>query len=102
MYRTYRRRGQRHEYRRVPRDWEWRNFVLVPLLVEALLEEGRRAISRLHWDAESTIRSSVPRRYTRGFDHRLRTFNGKTTRRWIRLRPSIPGEAPPQRDLELW
>ena len=83
MSRTYRRRGQRHEYRWVLRDWKWRNFVLVPLVIEALSEEGRRAIARFHSDAESTIRSSAPRRYTRGFDHRLRTFNVRQLRRWI-------------------
>ena len=40
MSRTYRRRGQRHEYRWVLRDWKRRNFVLVPVLIEARSEEG--------------------------------------------------------------
>ena len=96
MSRTYRRRGQRHGYRWVLRDWKWRNFVLGPVLVEAHSEEGRRAIGRFHSDAELTIRSSAPRRYTRGFDHRLRTFNVRQLRRFdrqSRLRPGIPGEA---------
>ena len=58
MSRTYRRRGQRHEYRWVLRDWKRKNFVLIPVLLEARSEEGRRAIARFHSDAESTVRST--------------------------------------------
>jgi hypothetical protein len=83
MSRTYRRRGQRHEYRWVLRDWKWKNFVLIPALLEARSEEGRRAIARFHSDAESTLRNTAPRRYRRTFDHRLNTFNVRQLRRWI-------------------
>lgn len=83
MSRTYRRRSQRHEYRWVLRDWEWRDFVLVPVLVDARSKEGRRAIARFHSDAESTVSSSAPRWYRRVFDHRLCTLNSRELRRWL-------------------
>jgi len=63
MSRTYRRRGQRHEYRWVLRDWKWSNHA--------------------HSDAERTIQSGPPRRYRRVFDHRLRTLNFSQFRRWL-------------------
>jgi len=75
MSRTYRRRGQRHEYRWVLRDWKWSNFVLVPVPIDARSKEGRCAIARFHSDAESTLRSAAPRWYRRIYDHRLRTLN---------------------------
>jgi len=83
MSRTYRRRGQRHEYRWVLRDWKWWNSTLVPFLIDARSKEGRRAIARFHSDAEFTIRSGAPRRYRRIFDHRLRTLNNRELRRWL-------------------
>jgi len=83
MSRTYRRRGQTHEYRWVLRDrsdatpW-WANALLDPHS-----REGRRAIARFHSDAEVTMRSSAPRWYRREFDHRLRTLNDRQLRRWL-------------------
>ena len=89
MSRTYRRRGQRHEYRWVLRDCDWINHVLAPVFIDARSKEGRRAIARFQ-DAEWTIRSGPPRRYRRIFDHRLRTLNLREFRRWL----DDPGYAP--------
>jgi hypothetical protein len=83
MSRTYRRRGQRHEYRRVLRDYNCIDCVLVPVFIDARSKEGRRAIARFHSDAERTIRSGPPRRYRRIFDHRLRTLDRRELRRWL-------------------
>ena len=83
MSRTYLRRGQCHEYRWVLRVWKWRNFVLVPVLIEARSQKGQRAIARYHSDAESSVRRSAPHWYRRICDHRLRTFNFRQLRRWI-------------------
>ena len=74
MSRTYRRRGQRHEYRWVLRDWKWSNFVLVPVPIDARSKEGRCAIARFHSDAESTLRNAAPRWYT---------LNCREFRRWF-------------------
>jgi len=61
MSRTYRRRGQTHEYRWVLRD----RSDATPRWAHALLDrhsrEGRRAIARLHSDAEVTMQSGAPR-----------------------------------------
>jgi hypothetical protein len=81
MSRTYRRRGQRHEYSWVLRDYRWINGALVPFLVDARSKEGRRAIARFHSDACWTLRSTAPHRYRRIFDHRLRTLNSRELRR---------------------
>jgi len=83
MSRTYRRRGQRQEYRWVLRDWKWSNCVLVPVLIDARSKEGRRAIARFHSDVESTMRSGAPRWFRRIYDHRLRTLNCREFRHWL-------------------
>jgi hypothetical protein len=83
MSRTYRHRGQRHEYHWVLREWKWWNSVLVSVLLDARSKEGRRAIARFHSDAELTIRRGAPRWYRRIFDHRLRTLNTRELRRWL-------------------
>ena len=72
MSRTYRRRGQRHEYRWVLRDSSWINRVLVPVLIDARSREERRVLARFHSDAESTLRSSAPHWYRRTFQVRHR------------------------------
>lgn len=83
MSRTYRRRGERHEYRWVLREYEWAGGHLVPFQLGAHSEEGRRAIARFHSDAYETLRSSAPRWYRRIFDHRMRTLNARELRRWL-------------------
>lgn len=83
MSRTYRRRGERHEYRWVLTEYEWASYTLVPVLLDARSEDGRKAIARFHSDAHSTIGSPAPRWYRRVFDHRLRTLNSRELRRWL-------------------
>lgn len=83
MSRTYRRRGERHEYRWVLREYEWAGDNLVSVYLEARSPEGRKAIARFHSDAQSTMRSAAPRWYRRTFDHRVRTLNSRELRRWF-------------------
>jgi hypothetical protein len=83
MSRTYRRRGQRHDYDWVLRDSRWVNGVLVPFWIHPRSKEGRRAIARFHSDAFWTLRSTAPRRYRRVFDHCQRTLNTRQLRRWL-------------------
>ena len=83
MSRTYRRRGQRHEYRWVLRDSTWINGFLVPRFIDARSKEGRCAIARFHSDAYWTLRSTAPHWHRRIFDHRLRTLNFRELRRWL-------------------
>ena len=83
MSRTYRRRGQSHEYYWVLRDWD----ATVPFGPRVLFDRhsrgGRLAIARFHSDAEETTRSAAPHWYRRSFDHRLRTANDREYRRWL-------------------
>lgn len=83
MSRTYRRRGERHDYDWVLRDSCWANGTLVTFRIDSRSKEGRRAIARFHSDACETLRSGAPRWYRRIFDHRLRTFNVRQFRRWL-------------------
>lgn len=83
MSRTYRRRGARHDYDWVLRDYRWLDGALVPFLIEPHSKEGRRAIARFHSDACWTLRSTAPRWYRRIFDHQLRTLNTRQLRRWL-------------------
>ncbi len=61
MSRTYRRRGQTHEYRWVLRDRSDATPSWANALFDRHSREGRRAITRFHSDAEVTMRSSAPR-----------------------------------------
>ena len=63
MSRTYRRRGERHEYRRVLRDWSLATTFATSVLLDRRSRDGRRAIARFHSDAEFTMRSAAPRWY---------------------------------------
>src|SRR5439155_26898745 len=83
MSRTYRRRGEQHEYDCVLRDFRWVNGALVPFLIDARSTQGRRAIARFHSDACWTLRSTAPRWYRRIVDHRLRTLNTRQLRHWL-------------------
>ena len=65
MSRTYRRRGQRHEYRWVLRDWKMLPFA-APVLIDRHSPEGRRRIARFHSDAEITMRSTATQQIGRG------------------------------------
>lgn len=83
MSRTYRRRGQRHCYDWVLRDYRCVDGTLIPFLIEARSKEGRRAIARFHSEAHWTLRSTAPRWYRCIFDHQLRTLNARELRRWL-------------------
>lgn len=83
MSRTYRRRGERHDYDWVLRDRRWVDGALVAFLVDPRSKEGRRAIARFHSDACWTLRSTPPRWYRRIFDRRFRTQNTRQLRRWL-------------------
>lgn len=81
MSRTYRRRGQRHEY-----DWVLFDRCLgAPLnaKLDPRSREGQRAIARFHSDREVGLGAAAPRWYRKVFDRRLRTFNNKQLRRWL-------------------
>lgn len=84
MSRTYRRRGQRFEYRWVLRDHSaatptsWARVQL-----DSRSKEGRRAIARFHSDAEFTMRSGAPHWFRRIFKRRLRNANARELRRWL-------------------
>ena len=83
MSRTYRRRGQRHEYRWVLLDSRWSQGVLIAVAIDPRSKEGRRVIARFHSDAELTLGSAAPVWYRRIFDHRLRTLNSREFRHWL-------------------
>ncbi len=59
MSRTYRRRGERHDYAWVLRDYRSFGGALVPFLIDPRSTEGRRAIARFHSDAFWTLRSTA-------------------------------------------
>jgi hypothetical protein len=83
MSRTYRRRGERHEYRWVLYDrsdatpW-WAHGLLDPRS-----KEGRRAIARFHSDAEVTMRSGVPHWFCKIFKRRERNADTRELLRWL-------------------
>ncbi|MGH8737922.1 MAG: hypothetical protein ACREVC_11230 [Burkholderiales bacterium] len=83
MSRTYRRRGQRHDYDFVLRDYCWIDGTLVRFWIDQHSKEGRRALARFHSDAFCTLKSPAPRWYRRIFDHRQRTLNTRQLRRWL-------------------
>ena len=83
MSRTYRRRGERHDYGWVLRDCRWVDGTMVPFHVDARSKEGRRAIARFHSDAYLTLRSTAPCWYRRIFDYRLGIFNARQLCRWL-------------------
>ena len=61
MSRTYRRRGERHEYRWVLRETVFNAGRITHVLIDRHSPEGRRAIARFNSDAEFTMRSPAPR-----------------------------------------
>jgi hypothetical protein len=92
MSRTYRRRGERHDYDWVLRDYRWVGSAPVPFLIDSRSREGRRTIARFHSDACWTFRSTAPRWYRRIFDHRQQTLNRRQLRRWLADPSYDPGE----------
>lgn len=82
MSRTYRRRGQYHEYHWVPYDWSDATPWWAHALLDPRSKEGRRAIARFHSDAEITMRSGVPHWFCRIFKRRQRNANIRELLRW--------------------
>jgi hypothetical protein len=82
MSRTYRRRGERHEYRLVLRDWVFESDYLRAFQIDRRSSEGRRAIARFHSDA-SHHKSGVPHWFRGVFKQRERTSNIRELRRWL-------------------
>jgi len=83
MSRTYRRRGERHEYRWVLREWIFESGGLTPILLDRNSFEGRRAIARFHSDAQFTMKGGVPRWFRRIFKRRQRNANTRQLLRWL-------------------
>jgi len=82
MSRTYRHRGERHEYGRVLREWVFESDCLRPVQIDRHSPEGQRAIARFHSDA-SHHKSGVPHWFRRIFKQRQRTSNARELRRWV-------------------
>jgi len=82
MSRTYRRRGARHEYRRVLRDSIFESDCLRHFLLDARSPEGRRAIARFHSDA-SYPKSGVPYWFRRILKRRQRMSDTRELLHWL-------------------
>jgi len=83
MSRTYRRRGERHEYCWVLREWAFESDCPGPFLMDRRSLEGRRAIARFHSDAGVGLQGGVPHWFRRIFKHRQRTSNACELQRWL-------------------
>jgi hypothetical protein len=83
MSRTYRRRGQTHEYRWVLRDWSDATPWWAHALLDLHSKEGRHAIARFHSDAEFTMRSGVPHWFCKIFKRRQRNADTRELLRWL-------------------
>jgi hypothetical protein len=83
MSRTYRRRGERHEYRWVLREWTFESGHLMRITLDRNSPEGRRAIARFHSDSEVTMKGGAPRWFRRIFKRRQRNANTREWRRWL-------------------
>lgn len=83
MSRTYRRRGERHEYCWVLLDYTIERGDLKRVLLDRRSEEGRRAINRFHSDAQVTMRGGPPHWFRRVFKRRQRNANTRQLLRWF-------------------
>jgi hypothetical protein len=83
MSRTYRRRGERQEYRWVLREWTFESGAFERTMLDRNSPAGRRAIARFHSDAQVTLKGGVPRWFRRIFKRRLRNANTREVLRWL-------------------
>lgn len=83
MARTLRRKGERHEYDWVLRDWESGRPYWHRVQIDPRSKAGRKAIARFHSDKTVTMSGSAPRWYRKVSDHRIRTVNARVLRRWL-------------------
>lgn len=94
MSRTYRRRGERYEYRWVLRDWSAASIFEPPVLLDRRSPAGRRALARFHSDAEFTMKGGAPYWFCRIFKRRQRNANTRQLIRWL----ADPGYDPLMQD----
>ena len=83
MSRTYRRKGERHEYRWVLREWTFELGHLQRIMLDRNSIEGRRAIARFHSEAGNPTKGGVPRWFRRIFKGRQRNTNTREFVRWL-------------------
>jgi hypothetical protein len=70
MSRTYRRRGERHQYHVVLRDWLFESGYPKFVVIDRYSKEGRRLVARFHSDGGVTMKSGVPAK-RRGMPFRI-------------------------------
>ena len=102
MSRTYRRRGELHEYRWVLREWIYESDGLNPVLLDRDSAEARRAIARFHSDAQVTMEGGVPRWFRRIFKRRQRNANTRQLLRWLADRGYDPVMNARHRNSAKW
>lgn len=90
MSRTYRRCGERHEYRWVLCEWTFEAGHRKSVMLDHNSAEGRRVIARFHSDAQFTMKGGVPRWFRRLFKRRQRNANTRQLLRWL----ADPGHEP--------
>ena len=83
MSRTYRRRGERQEYRWVLHEWTFEAGHLQCIMLDRNSTEGRRAIARFHSDAQMSMTGGVSRWFRRIFKRRQRGANTRELLRWL-------------------
>jgi len=83
MSRTYRRRGERHEYCWVLREFVFEAGCLTRIAMDRASPVGRRAIARFHSEAEVTMKGGVPHWFRRLFKRRQRNANARELLRWL-------------------
>lgn len=83
MSRTYRRRGERHEYSWVLREWTFESGYIKRVVLDPNSLAGRRALARFHSDAQVPMKGGVPRWFCRIFKRRQRNADTRQLLRWF-------------------
>ena len=83
MSRTYRRRGARHEYAWVLRDWTFESGYPQWIEIDPNSPNGRRATARFHSDSQVTMGSGPPRWFRRMFEKTQRNANKRELDKWL-------------------
>lgn len=102
MSRTYRRRGERHEYRRVLHDRTDATPWWAHALLDSHSKEGQRAIARFHSDAVVTMRGGVPHWFCRILKRRQRNADARELLRWFADPGHDPVVQPRHRHSAKW
>ena len=90
MARTCRRQRERHEYSWVLRSWKFGLPRGASGGLDPTSAAGRKAIALFHADGTSGMSGTASRWFRKVSDHRIRTVNDRSLRRWI----SDPGFDP--------